>query len=295
MDICKICGSSDLNVVYEGRVRIGRFGNLSRNAVKVFQCKSCKIITLPGIMENTAEYYESSAYREEVDCGADVRLFFNLHDKEQIRNLSVTGIELYREKVVADIGCGAGSFLDAIRGYAKSVIAVEPSVKFRQSLSSRGYKTYPYAKDAAIEQKDKIDIAVSFSVLEHVESPLSFLEEIRTLLISDGKLIISTPNACDILLEALPDDYPSFFYRKAHLWYFTPEALSNILKLAGYRYIRIIPYHRFRLANFLAWMKDKIPKGDLESNFITPAMDAVWKSELERTMRCDYLFAEAIR
>jgi len=292
LNVCKICGNSKYKVKYEGPIRLGKFGDISKKRYKINECLSCGVISLPNVIEDSTAYYETDAYRKDVDEGSDVSDYFRIHDKEQVRNLQITGTSIFRDRIVADIGCGAGSFLDSIKGYVRRAIAIEPSMLFRRSLEKRGYITYPYITDALSVYENKVDIAVSFSVLEHIDNPLLFLKQIRNILSSTGKLIISTPNADDILLQVLPDVYPQFFYRKAHLWYFNSISLKKVLELAGYKEIKIIPYHRFGLSNFLIWLRDKTPKGDLKIDFITDAMDVIWKLELERTMRCDYLYAE---
>jgi 2-polyprenyl-3-methyl-5-hydroxy-6-metoxy-1,4-benzoquinol methylase len=292
--ICKICGGIDTRVVYNGPIRLGKFGNISIEHYCLRQCNSCHVIALPPIIENIAPYYESQTYRYEIDGGGEVADYFRLHDAEQLRHLKITGTSEFRDKTVADIGCGGGAFLDNIKGYAKLAIAIEPSEVFRASLSKRGYIPCAYVEDALHDYKNKVDIAVSFSVLEHVDDPLLFLKQIYMLLLPNGKLILSTPNSDDVLLQALPDGYSQFFYRKTHLWYFNSSSLSKLLEFAGFKEIKIIPYHRFGIANFLAWLKDKAPKGELQMDFITQAIDATWKAELERTFRCDYLYAKAV-
>ncbi len=290
---CAICGGTNLDVLYRGPIRIGRFGNFSREDHIVWKCTQCLAGFLPNTLGQSDQYYESQAYREEVDSGTDVADYFRLHDGEQAANLAVTGTSIFRDKIVADVGCGGGSFLDAVKGYARGAVAIEPSKIFRESLSQRGYASYPYAKDALLDHRGKVDVVTSFSVLEHVEKPLSFLKDMRDFLVPSGKVILSTPNADDALLEALPDGYPSFFFRKAHLWYFNPQSLKGLMERAGFRQIRIIPRQRFGLSNFLRWMKDRSPQGHKRFEFVSEVLDASWKAELERTFRCHYLYVEA--
>lgn len=289
--VCKICGSENSEIVYSGPIRLGKHENISSENYEILKCTGCSAISLPPIVNDLDLYYEGELYRQEVDEGAEAADYLRLHDSEQQRKLGILGTAIFRDKIVADIGCGAGSFLDSIRGLCKTPVAVEPYAAFRSFLGKRGYFVYPYVKNALEEFKNKVDIVTSFSVIEHVEDPLSFLKDMHRLLAPGGRLYLSTPNAKDILLEAQPL-YAKFYYRKAHLWYFSPEALVNLLRLAGYTEIRIIPHHRFGLANFLAWLKEGVPKGDLQNTYVAPAMDAVWKTELERTLRCDYLYAE---
>jgi SAM-dependent methyltransferase len=237
-------------------------------------------------------YYKSKEYREEVDESADPEAYFRLHDGEQAVNLSMIGSGSFRGKVIADVGCGGGSFLDGVRGYAAKAVAIEPSEAFRASLVLRGYPCYAYATDAARDFKAKMDLVTSFSVIEHVEDPLTFMKDIRALLAPGGRAFISTPNAKDALLEALPEDYPRFFYRKAHLWYFEAESLRCLAERAGFASVKVIPHHRFGLSNFIRWSRERAPKGHAGFDFVTPQMDAAWKAGLEASFRCDYLYAE---
>ena len=293
MKRCKICGSSNYEIVYEGPIRIGKFGSLSRKAYLAAKCLSCSVISLPKIVEDHKAFYESTDYRKEVEGSAEVQDYFSLHDGEQSKHFTVTGTSIYRNKIVADIGCGAGAFLDYVQSVSKTAIAIEPAILYRTSLTQRGYVTYPYACDALVDFAGKVDVAVSFSVVEHVEDPMVFLNDIRQLLCQKGKLILSTPNTDDALLEMLPDVYAPFFYRKAHLWYFNAESLRNLLGAAGFKEINIVPFHRFGLGNFLTWIRDRVPKGDARFAFITETVDSVWRRELERTGRSDYLYAVA--
>lgn len=273
---------------------MGRFGNLSDDDKRVVRCGGCGAAWLEGVADDLAGFYETNAYREEVDGSADTEKYFALHDVEQIRNLSVVGTGSLRGRTIADVGCGAGSFLDSVRGVAGECVAVEPSAAFRETLVARGYATYPYAAEAAREKAGSVDLAVSFSVIEHIEDPLVFLRDIRNLLRKGGTLVVSTPNTDDVLLEALPDSYPAFYFRKAHIWYFNHASLAGLLEAAGFGDVEIVPHQRFGLSNFLGWLKEKRPTGNASRGYVTPAMDAAWRSELERTMRCDYLFATAV-
>src|SRR5574341_948256 len=279
---CKICSSSDLTIAYDGSIRIGKFGHLSNMNVQIVQCSACGSQALPSLSDDKSQFYESDAYRKEVDGNSDVQDYFRLHDEEQIKHFNIAGTAIFRNKILADIGCGAGSFLDYVKNVCIKTIAIEPSSLFRESLEKRGYTVYPYAIEAVSDYKEKVDIAVSFSVLEHVEDPLRFLREIHSLISADGKLIISTPNADDLLLEVIPEVYKPFFYRKAHLWYFNRKSLNYLLVAAGFKDISITAFHRFGVGNFLTWVRDKAPKGNMRFDFISNTLDSAWKSELDR-------------
>ena len=74
--------------------------------------------------------------------------FYELHDKETLDKLNYTGTTIFRNKIVADIGCGCGAFLDYISGVAREVVAVEPSLKYRNIMIKKGFNAYAYAEEA---------------------------------------------------------------------------------------------------------------------------------------------------
>lgn len=292
--ICRLCGTDTFEAVYTGPIRMGRFGNVSPEAHTLHRCTECRAVALPESLVPDAAFYESDEYRASVDIGTEAADFYRSHDAEQLRHLGmVGGTGDLRGKTIADIGCGAGAFLDFVSGVAGRCIAIEPSQTFQQTLGAKGYTVYPYAAEAHAAESGQIDFAVSFSVLEHVADPLGLLRDVRQLLAPGGRLVLSTPNADDILMTALPDVYPAFFYREAHLWYFDAVSLERLLAQAGFTDVDVAFFHRFNLSNFRNWQTHHRPCGEDRLPDVTPAMDAAWKAELEATGRADYLVATA--
>ena len=123
-------------------------------------------------------------------------------------------IQHIRNKVssIADIGCGAGSFLSHVSGLAKHIVAIEPTKRYHSSLRKSGYAVFSYVSDALKKFQEGVDIAFAFQVIEHVQNPHEFLTEISSLLKPGGQLIIVTPNRDDILLKLLPEEFSPFYY-----------------------------------------------------------------------------------
>lgn len=282
---CKICETESFSVLYHGRIRTGGFGNLSDEKQTVFCCESCGA----GFLPDAGFDYEDREYREAVDGAADVRLFQGLYDGEQVEKLTVTGSEGYRNAIIADIGCGGGSFLDFVSGVAGETIAVEPCESFQIKLAEK-HNVYSYVREALVLWAGKVDLAVSFAVMEHVDDPLLFLQEIRQLIKPGGKVLISTPNYDDWLLKFLPDIYESFFYRQAHQWYFNGRSIQKLANYAGFKSVELVYKNRFDLSNTLHWLRDHRPTGIGKTETFTE-MDCSYKSLLERSGKADFIYA----
>lgn len=288
-EACGICGAFDARTLYAGPVRRGRFGSGSDGGV-VVRCGGCGVARLVGL---PAIQYEQDDYRVLVDGSIDVAEQYRLHDADQIEKLTVLGTAALRGEILADIGAGVGSFLDHVRGLVQTTIAVEPAHRFQGILKESGHEVYASTDDACTDWAGTVDTAVCFSVLEHVEDPVALLSAARKLLKPSGRLLVSTPNLEDWLLELLPKDYASFFYRVVHRWYFDAAAMGEAARLAGFTGVEIRHVHRFDLSNLLVWLRDRRPSGR-GTIAVDPRVDAAFVKWLEASRRSDYLYAELV-
>ncbi len=286
---CEICGTDDWEITYEGPVRAGAFGTQVEDG-KVAVCGGCGAARLVEELSISAKSYESEAYRVAMAQGLTASDFFCHADIIQIHHLAVALPLSLRGLVIADIGCGAGSFIDHVAGLASQVIAIEPTALYHDSLRQRGYEIYSYAADAAKARPESVDFAVTFQVIEHVLNPREFLAEIAALLKPGGSLLIATPNREDILMKLLPEEFPAFFYRIVHRWYFDRESLRHCVEAAGLQVETERFLHTYGMSNALSWMKERRPTGNRRLPGIDHTADTLWNSYLETSGQADTLF-----
>ena len=195
-----------------------------------------------------------------------------------------------RDKVLVDVGCAAGSFLDHVSGLAKETIAIEPCTAYHDSLLAHGHIVFPSC-EVAIEQKiNNVDFVFSFSVIEHVSNPREFLQNIASMMGPSSRLLISTPNRNDVLMDLLPEDYPAFFYRTVHRWYFDQGSFSRCAEFSGMDVIESRCVHRFGLSNALIWLRDRKPGGSFSLPSVNAVMEHCWQNSLEQAGTGDYLY-----
>jgi 2-polyprenyl-3-methyl-5-hydroxy-6-metoxy-1,4-benzoquinol methylase len=241
-----------------------------------------------------ADYYSSVQYIQEFDGSEDIENYFSIHDPVQLRHLGWVGTGTFRNKTVVDIGCGAGAFLDFVKGVATQTIGIDLNEVFVSRLVSQGHKAYQSISEVDAEFKCGVDILSAFSMIEHVEDPLALAIELHELAHPRTRLIMSTPNADEFLLEYLPATYKQFFYRKVHLWYFNERSLKFLLQKAGWKVEKVHYLQRFGLSNFISWVKESRPSGDAELPFVSTTMSDCWRSELCSQKVSDYFCIEAV-
>jgi SAM-dependent methyltransferase len=289
----EICASQDWEIVHTGSVRDGTFGRLTTSDATIGHCRDCGAERIDDAHCHDDSLCEGTAYRRLLGEGTDPASFFAEHDFLQLQNLQVIWPDSIRGKVVADVGCAAGSFLDHVAGLAAETIAVEPCAACHESLRTRRHVVFPYASDAAACNDRRVDLATSFSVIEHVSDPRDFLTEIATMLKPTGRLLVSTPNRTNALMALLPDDYPAFYYRyrSVHRWYFDVASFTRCAELADLRVVKYRVVHRFGILNTLTWLRDR-RLGDRAAlpYMDSPLLDRFWQSCLEQTGCGDYLY-----
>lgn len=289
MEPCKICNSQDWAVGYEGPIRSGTFGKTVSGTV--YQCSKCGVQFLPTVIKDLEAYYRDGTYRDNVNESSDIETYFKLHDAEQLKKYAVLEAVPLRGKILADVGCGGGSFLDGVRGFASQTIGIEPTAAYHDSLKTRGHRVYTDVDSAMSEWCGRVNVVTTFSVIEHVKDPVAFLRSIKGLLAEDGVVLVSTPNLRDFLMSKGVKAYQSFFYRTAHIHYFDQDSLKTAACEAGFPDFVPKHVHRFNFANFMGWLQENKPTGGKQQTALGASFDSIWQSNLEARGISDYLYA----
>lgn len=287
---CKLCGSSKTKIIYNGLIRNGGLGKYTQQNVPMYQCEECDVIWHENQFDDVQQYYESQEYRQELEGSSEADKFYELHDRETLDKLTYTGTDIFRKKVVADIGCGCGAFLDFLAGVAQEVIAIEPSETYRKIMDEKGFKTYAYMEEAYKEYAEQIDVITSFDVIEHVEDPKGFLKEIYMLLSKGGRAIIGTPTDAPVMRKLLGEIYEKkLLFSTQHLWIFSEKNLKMMAKREDFSSVNVKYFQRYGIGNLMGWIKDKEPGTAVRDDFITDTLDNVWKNQCSEHGLADYI------
>lgn len=102
------------------------------------------------------------------------------------------------DKAVLDIACGTGYGIGLMRSKAKFAIGVDvdPEAVTEAKKESHGNAAVLLGDGLGLPFGDEtFDVITSFETLEHLNGRREFLAELRRVLRTGGKLILSTPNA----------------------------------------------------------------------------------------------------
>jgi 2-polyprenyl-3-methyl-5-hydroxy-6-metoxy-1,4-benzoquinol methylase len=196
----------------------------------VLSCKNCATIYYPNakapdyeIVENEASFYMRIDQFEGIDS-ALMPLF------------SVPELNSYS---VIDIGCGLGFTSDFVRFQGRECQAFDPSSAAK--ISSQILKieiSQIYADSSNTETKNVHKLVFASEVIEHVENPLNFLEQLKAISGESGYLIVTTPNA-DYVKKGNPTNtILAMLAPSQHLFLLSANVLEDLARDAGFSWAK---------------------------------------------------------
>jgi SAM-dependent methyltransferase len=158
---------------------------------------------------------------------------------------------------VLEVGCGAGELLSLLKPRVAKCVGVELNRPFVDFVNAElGIEAHA-GELASLALTDQFDLIICIDSLDHMRDPIEQLARMRTLLAPGGTIWLAVPNLHEALNHCLPepqqDGYRTFFWHRAHFFYFTPDTLTTMLEVAGFRVTGIDYYHQYGLRNFFNW------------------------------------------
>lgn len=137
-----------------------------------------------------------------------------------------------------DFGCGMGHFLDHCRDVTGwDVVGIEPAESAAAYAKQLGLRIYPTFQQCAAAERNPFDAIVSINVLEHVNEPVEYIRQLRSLSAPGSIIAIVVPNDFSELQEsaqkALGVD-PWWIAVPDHINYFNFSTLSRLLAAEGF-------------------------------------------------------------
>ena len=127
-----------------------------------------------------------------------------------------------------DVGCGDGSFLEALAQEGWEVFGTELSpeiaVTAKQRLGDR-ISVEKMGNPAHVEAS--FDLITFWHVLEHLDNPRQALSEARRLIKPGGTVIIAVPNIESFQAQLFKQDWLHLDVPR-HRWHFDPRTLSDL-------------------------------------------------------------------
>jgi 2-polyprenyl-3-methyl-5-hydroxy-6-metoxy-1,4-benzoquinol methylase len=216
--LCSLCNSDNV---------IKKF---NKEGINYYYCNSCGFLfSKPAMNANSQENIEDyeDYYIKYFDTNIADKKNFNSILKWISRKVD------FAEKIMLDIGSGSGKLVNYLRGKGQNIKGIEYSKPlFEKYLTGKDYFFNCSIDTFSEMDKGPYDIVTLMDVLEHVENPRKFIEDISKIQAGGGHLIIEIP-----LYKSLPSMLFGknwHFFHKYHLNYFSKKRLTKLLNDTGY-------------------------------------------------------------
>ncbi len=208
-------------------------------------CTNCSLVFMhpQPTDEVLTELY--SVYNEDYD-------FVNV-TKERIKNEYADRLKLAQQfgihtGKVLDIGAGAGGFLHVFKEAGYEVTGTE----YSQEIVDLGKEHFGVKSEkldlSELQSQDSFRLVHSHHVLEHVRDPLTYFNEVNSLLDKEGIFMFEVPNEFWSVVLSIrrmlgrPKKYP-VYPSLHHLFFYKKRVLKKYLTKTGFKLIQYKGYH----------------------------------------------------
>ncbi len=155
-----------------------------------------------------------------------------------------------------EIGCARGDFLRVARKWF-DVYGLEPNPE----LAGEASAVAPVRGDTIQRAPwGDFDVIASFHVIEHVDSPNSFVQAAASRLRKDGLLVLETPNIGSLPFKLFGARWREFI--PEHYFFFDPKTIGRLLSNHGLRVERAVTLGKYasvelilnRLSRYFPWL-----------------------------------------
>lgn len=207
------------------------------------ECGACGFVFTSPRPQNSdlGKFYESDEYisHSNTKKGIVSRLYQSVRNKTLRQKLALINSRQAKGTLL-DIGCGTGEFANVMKQDGWTVRGIEPGDKAREAARSNyGLDVQPEEAIANIPAAS-MDVITMWHVLEHVPDLQGRLKELKSILKTDGLLIIAVPNR---------NSHDAAYYGKhwaaydvpRHLWHFRPQDIRALFGQHGFEVKEVLP------------------------------------------------------
>ena len=158
-------------------------------------------------------------------------------------------------KKIIDIGCGNGLISSKFDeryvkyGLEVSKLAAAIASKYIPNINNNTLESDSYPEEF-------FDVVFSYHVLEHIEDPVSFIENVCLMMKTHGKLVLGTPNFDSAMARRFGENF-RMLHDKTHISLFSDFSLKDLLEDSGFQ-VDKIDYPFFETEYFTKENMDRI-------------------------------------
>ena len=202
--------------------------------------------------EELSHYYAQQYYQE-----SKASTYSQSYSKEELQGIKIDAyVSNYvvqdhvfnNKKLLLDIGCGEGFFMDIFHGFGWDVIGTDYSIAGATRHNPHLIEKILVGKletvlENFINKKKYFNLINLGNILEHVTNPINLLETCHQLLEKDGVLRVKVPNDLSELqsvLEKKKLTNSDWFCPPDHLSYFNFKNIKETLMKSNFSILKVL-------------------------------------------------------
>ena len=203
-----------------------------KNELEIVSCRKCKTLYTPYSPWYSSQYFYLGYYLkdEEVEPPAFV--------KTRLEEITAAFAPYRQANRLLDIGCGAGSLLEAARKHGWQAHGLDVSSHAAKHVRELGFEVFEGELQEAAYPSQHFDVVTAAELLEHIPDPRTLVREVARILRPGGLFWTTTPHARGLSARVLGLDWRCI-WPPEHLQLFSTGGLKALLGSAGFRDIHI--------------------------------------------------------
>jgi 2-polyprenyl-3-methyl-5-hydroxy-6-metoxy-1,4-benzoquinol methylase len=268
---CPVCDSDDIS---NELTAVDHLVTLEEFSIE--SCRQCGLrFTNPRPDEDKlAGYYDSEEYISHSNEGFSlVNGLYKIARTFTLRKKLKLIDRLSDNKHLLDVGCGTGHFIDYCQQHGWQISGVEPNETARQQAENKtNIKISPELNGL---NDQTFDVITLWHVLEHLPNLENTINKLKSLLASEGVLIIAVPNYEAYEESVFKENWAAYDVPR-HLYHFNRNAVITLANKYGLKVVRTYPMKLDSFYISLLSNKHKTGSNNYIKSFITGLLSNVY-------------------
>ena len=249
---CYLCNNKkNFKLIWNDKIRSSR-NNFTINREKILQGENCDLVFL----KKKKKFLQNSAISRNIyNKNNSITEFLKFHKPREMHKIKYIKKRVNLEnKKILESNCGAGILINYLKN-KKNITAGLDNIFYKKDIEKNGHLFFP-SIHKIIQNRQKFDIILSLSELEHKYDPKKFLINLKKILNNKGKLIVRIPNFNNIYMLLLGNNFLKFDFRTSHNFYFSKKNLDLIFAECGYKTLSSFGINEYNFNHLLSFIKE---------------------------------------
>ncbi|MCL5127232.1 class I SAM-dependent methyltransferase [Algibacter sp. L1A34] len=187
-------------------------------------------------------YYQSEDYISHTDSKRNLfeKVYHLVRSISLKKKLKLINSFSSQTKILLDVGCGTGDFLQTAQQNKWSVSGIEPNNEARTIANNKTNDSVFGTEKLQEFESNSFDVITLWHVLEHLPNLEEQVQIFKSLLKEDGTLVIAVPNYNSFDAQYYKEFWAAYDVPR-HLWHFNKNSISNLVAKQNMKVVETKP------------------------------------------------------